>query len=134
MLNFPSNCNTPEERTGFCYRAQELLRFIHNAMSWWHRGFDYKRDGDGNLIRDSEGEPIINPDAPWTQKQWNRLPQRIKNRYPYKPQLSMEEWDDFYRLFEVIQDRVVQPLLKNRELLKQSNKWAVDPEDLTSED
>lgn len=109
MITFPSNCNTPEERTGFCYRAQELLRLIHNGMGRWFR----------------EG---------LTENQWDRFPQRIKNRYPYKPKLSQAEWDDFYRLFEIIQDRVIQPLLKNRELLKSSGKWPVDPEDLTSED
>lgn len=29
-MKYPVNCTTPAERTEFCYRAQELLRQLHN--------------------------------------------------------------------------------------------------------
>lgn len=107
-LRFPTNCNTPEKRTGYCYRAQELLRLIHNAMGKWHR----------------EG---------LTENQWNEFPQRIKNRYPYASVLTDEQWDDFTNLFDRFEDKVIQPLLSNRQLLKNSMDWTVDVDNALEE-
>ena len=101
-LTFPVDCDSPRRRTEYCYRAQELLRLIHNGMGRWLR----------------EG---------LTVQQWQRFPQRLKNRYPYKPQLSKAEWEDFEtNVFERIGSRITQVLLNNRQQLKESMTWGID--------
>ena len=106
MLEFPPDCDTPAKRTEYCYRAQELLRQLHNGMGQWYR----------------EG---------LTFAQWEKLPQRIKDRYPYKTKLSQAEWDEFTsNVFEPINTRIVERLLGNRELLFQSKTWEIHVEDI----
>lgn len=106
MLEFPPDCDTPAKRTEYCYRAQELLRELHNTMGRWYR----------------EG---------LTEEQWSEFPQKIKNRYPYKPQLSQDEWDEFLEnVFEPISHRIAQGILNNRELLFQSQTWTINVEDI----
>ena len=103
---FPANCKTPAQRTEYCYRAQELLRLLHNRMGEWHR--------DG-----------------LTQSQWNQFPQKIKDRYSYMPQLSDADWRDFIlNVFEPIEGRIVEKLLNNRQLLFQSTTWTINVEDI----
>ena len=36
-LTFPGNCITSSERTEYCYRAQELLRKLHNIFGKWFK-------------------------------------------------------------------------------------------------
>ncbi len=106
-LTWPANCTTPCQRTEYCYRAQELLRLLHNKMGMWYR--------DGGV----------------TESQYNNLlPQKIKNRYAYTPQLSQEDWDDFLDMFEGISNRIADKLLQQRELLKASLAWSIDVEDI----
>ena len=105
-LTFPQDCDTPAKRIEYCYRAQELLRRLHNGMGKWYR----------------EG---------LTQTQWNKFPQRIKYRYSYQAQLSQLEWDDFTsNVFEPISQRIIEKLLENRELLTQSTAWKINVEDI----
>lgn len=105
-LTWPVDCDTPAKRTEYCYRAQELLRRLHNVMGDWYR----------------EGV---------TETKWNKLPQRIKNRYPYKAQLSQAEWNDFLRnVFDPISHRIVTGIGKNRALLFQSTTWDIKVEDI----
>lgn len=35
LLPFPSDCDTSGEKVCYSYRAQELLRYEHNVMSYW---------------------------------------------------------------------------------------------------
>jgi len=105
-LTFPSDCDTPPKRTEFCYRAQELLRLVHNDMGKWHR----------------EG---------LSRQEWDRLPQRLRANYPYKAQLSREQWDDFVtNMFETAEAKLINILLENRQLLKESTAWRVDIEEI----
>ncbi len=106
VLRYPADCDTPRRRTEYAYRAQELLRLLHNTMGKWYR----------------EG---------LTESQWDRFPQKIKNRYPYKARLNQAEWDDFTaNVFQPISNRITERLLENRELLKQSTAWQIDIEDV----
>ena len=131
MINFPIDCDTPRRRTEYCYRAEELLRRLHNHMGWWYRGFDFLRDAEGKLVRDSEGKVILDHKAPWTSVQYNKLPQKIKDRYPYKERMAKGERDDFeMNVFEPISNRITEKLLQNRELLFQSTNWTINVEDI----
>jgi len=104
-MQFPVDCNLPRERTEFAYSAQEKLRLIHNGMGRWFR----------------EG---------LTPAQWNKLPVKLQNRYPYKAQLSREEWDDFTEnVFEPISEKIVSIILTYREQLKNSTAWQIDVTD-----
>jgi hypothetical protein len=106
MLKFPPDCDTPSKRTEYCYRAQELLRRLHNSIGKWYR----------------EG---------LAQSQWERFPQKIKNKYPYKPQLSQDDWDEFLEnIFEPISTRISQGILDSRQLLFESTAWEINVEDI----
>ncbi len=106
MLEFPPDCDTPAKRTEYCYRAQELLRRLQNSMGKWYR----------------EG---------LAQSQWERFPQKIKNKYPYKPQLSQDDWDEFLEnIFEPISTRISQGILDSRQLLFESTAWEINVEDI----
>jgi len=107
-LVFPANCNSPRERTEYCYRAQELLRLVHNGMGKWYR----------------EG---------LTESQWDKFPNRLKNRYPYKAQLTKKDWDEFGDLFYKLSSKITEKLLENRELLKQSVAWTIDVDEIIEE-
>ena len=105
-LTWPADCITPAQRTEYCYRAQELLRLLHNGMGKWYR----------------EG---------LTHTQWNKFPQKIKNRYPYTAQLSQAHWNDFRNnVFEPIQGRIIDKLLAQRALLFESTSWSINVEDI----
>jgi len=105
-LRFPVDCDTPAKRTEYCYRAQELLRGLHNGMRKWYR--------DG-----------------LTQNQWNKLPQRIKNRYPYTAQLSQADWDDFTeKVFMPISGKIGVNIVTQRALLFESTTWTIAVEDI----
>jgi hypothetical protein len=54
----------------WCERAEEKLLLVYNGIGKWHR----------------EG---------LTEVQWSKFPQRVKDLYPYKPQITKEEFDDF---------------------------------------
>lgn len=105
-LTFPPDCETPAKRTEYCYRAQELLRRLHNVMGAWYR------------------EGIA-------QTKYDKLPLKIKNRYAYTPRLSEAAWLDFTAdVFEPISRRITEKLLENRQHLFDSTTWAINVEDI----
>jgi len=105
-LKFPVDCITPAERTEYCYQAQELLRKLHNVFGRWFK------------------EGI-------TQTAWNKLPQKLKNRYPYISRLSQEQWEDFvHNIFDLISNKITVKLLQYRQNLKDSIKWNIKIEDI----
>jgi len=66
-----------------------------------------------------------------TQNQWDKFPQKIKNRYPYQAQLPQADWKDFeMNVFERIDNVIISALLQNRALLKSSTTWQIDVEDI----
>ena len=97
-LTFPTGCDTPAQRTEFCYLVQEKLRLLHNIIGKWYR------------------EGI-------TKTAWNKLPSKVQNRYPYQAQLPLAEWQDFLIVFDNVEDKVVRALLNNRDQLKNSTNW-----------
>lgn len=106
MITFPIDCKTPAKRTEYAYRAQELLRLLHNVMGKWYK------------------EGISKP-------LWDRLPSKIQNKYPYKPQLTEAEWRGFLRdLFEPASNRFIRAILTQRALLQKSTTWQISEDDL----
>ncbi len=105
MITFPGDCNTPAKRTEYAYRVQEMLRLLHNVMgSWFKTG--------------------ISKDT------WDKLPLKIRSRYPFKAQLTLAEWRDFLRLFETKSNSVVDSIIQQRKLLEESATWNINIEDI----
>jgi len=98
--------NTPRKKTEWLYHAQELLRLLHNIFSkWLHEGL--------------------------TQAEYDALPQKIKSRYPFKPQLTKADWDKFYREdFRPRSDKICAQIGVQRKELKQSTSWVINVEDI----
>lgn len=106
MITFPVDCNSPRRKMEYLLRAQELLRKLNNFFAAWHR----------------EGK---------TQAQYNNLPQKIKNKYLYVPQLSKDQWqafrnDDFQPRF----DKIINARGMMKEVMKESISWNIKIEDI----
>jgi len=106
MTTFPVDCVTPAQKTEYAYRCQELLRQLHNVMGTWYR----------------EGIPL---------ELWDRLPTRVKVRYPYRRQLPQEQWKDFLAtVFDPMSNKIADVICAQRGLLKASTTWAINIEDM----
>lgn len=105
-ITYPLDCDTPRKRTEYVYRAQELLRRVHNGFSkWFHEGL--------------------------TEVQYNLFPLKVKNKYPYVPQISQEDWDRFKQEdFEPRSNKVCQAICVQRAYLKESVEWTIDVGDI----
>ena len=104
-FDFPADCDTAAKRTEYCYRAQELLRLLHNIVGKWYR--------EGSL----------------PQEEYDSLPGSIKAKY--HGSLTKEDWDDFVlNYFEPKSSSITEKLLENRELLKKSTQWQISIEDI----
>lgn len=105
-IKYPMGCITPEDRTAFCYRAQELLRLMHNEVGrWWREGL--------------------------TSTEYAKLPKLITDKFAYEGKLSDACLKDFRNnVFDPLNDANVEEILKNRELLKKSDNWDTDLNDL----
>lgn len=104
-MKYPEDCNTARRRTEFLYKAQEELRLLHNVFSkWLHKGL-------------AEGE-------------YNQLPEKIRNKYPYISKLSEADFAKFKKeIFTPKSDKICQEICVQRALLKISN-WAVNIEEI----
>jgi hypothetical protein len=94
------------ERIEYCYRSQELLRLLHNVFSkWLHDGL--------------------------TEVQYDQLPAKVRNKYPYKAKLTAEDWDKFRTEdFEARSNKIGTEIVKQKDLLKQSVRWDIKIEDV----
>lgn len=105
-ITYPSDCDTSAKKTEWLYRAQELLRKLHNVFGRWLR------------------EGI-------SQTKYDKLPQKIKSKYPYVPQLSQSDWRKFCNEdFEPRSTKICAKINENRALLFQSTQWIVKVEDI----
>ena len=105
-ISYPPNCDSPRKRTEYLYRAQELLRLIHNAFAKWHR-------------------------TGLTQNQYNKLPNKIKNKYPYKAKLTDSDMKGFYDdVFMPISSKICNQIGIQRALLFESVEWTPAVEDM----
>ena len=105
-LSWPADCNTPRRKVEFCHCIIERLRLLHNAFGKW------KREG-------------------LTETQWNKFPTKVKNRYPYKAQITLEEWRDFKNVvFDKIEEVVYSKMSEQEDLLRASSQWTPNMDDI----
>ena len=105
-ISYPTDCDSPRRRLEYLYRAQELLRLFHNVFSRWRR-------------------------TGLTQTQYNKLPAKIKNKYPYKPQLTQGDILSFLADdFEPRSQKICSQINIQRGVLKQSTHWTPKVEDI----
>lgn len=98
-LKFPINCVSIQDRTEYCYRAQEVLRLEHNVVGKWFR------------------EGI-------TEAEYNTLSEKTKAVLPFKKQLTKVEWETFLAMiFEPMSSKITVDLLQNRDSLKNSTRF-----------
>lgn len=101
-IEYPVDCVLPADKTEYLYRAQEVLRSLHNVFSeWLHKGL--------------------------TKEQYNLIPETFKSKYPYVAKLPKLEWDKFQEEdFTPRSDRICQEICVQRAEFKRSIRWSVD--------
>jgi hypothetical protein len=101
-ITYPPDCMTCEDRLGYLQRLKELIERVHNGMNKW------KRDG-------------------LTLTQYNRFPNKIKNRYAYTQYLSQENWEDFNSTLLVkANNNWITKVAQVRDDCNNSERWAID--------
>ena len=70
QVTFPAGCDNPGKRIAWCERAEEKVRIVHNKMGEWY-------------------------EIGLTLTEYNQFPNKVKNKYPYAPQLSETDWQGF---------------------------------------
>jgi len=102
-IKYPTNCDSPSKRTEYLYRAQELLRELHNYFSdWSHKG-------------------------ELTETQHETLPKTISAKYPHESKLSETDIKKFMdEDFTPRSDKICQEICIQRALLKSSSAWFID--------
>lgn len=89
-ISFPVGCDNYGKKIAFLERTEEKLRLVHNGMGRWYK----------------EGLTLV---------QYNKFPNKIKNRYPYKAQLTEVEFRNFQRVVFEKMSNVIH-FFKNQEL------------------
>ena len=102
-LKFDATCTTPEQRTGFAYRAQEVLRLEHNIVGKW------KREGI-------------------TQAEYDQLSQSIKLLFRYSEKLLPEKYWERYQveIFEPKSQIICKGITDNRQALMDSTVYTIN--------
>jgi len=105
-LTWPANCTTSRQRVEFAFIALEKLRKLHNFFGVWYR----------------EGK---------TETQWDKLPLKVRNRYPYKAQLTEAEFRVFQsNVYSLIEKRIYEGMNNYLENLRNSTAWDPSIEDI----
>ena len=92
-MDYPNNCTTAQQKMEFLYRAQELLRQMHNVFSrWLHVGYTQAQydDMEAGIINFCANDGVT-----VSQAEANRVAAFIRNNFPYKPKLTNTDWQDF---------------------------------------
>ncbi len=90
LLNFPPDCDTPGEKVEYSYRAQELLRFEHNVISYWlHCGLT-QDEYDNGLLADGKGDLCSGVNEVTT------LGPKLKAVFPYKEYLTESDYFNYW--------------------------------------
>jgi hypothetical protein len=118
-ITYPAGCDSPAQKTEFLYACQEILRHIHNLMSYWlHNDItmgQYNNPPLGGISVPAELQSIVNSAFTY-----------LKNKYPYKVRLTMDDWDKFIKEdFTPRTDRICTQINIQRQLLKNSTMYEV---------
>lgn len=108
-MNYPVDCNTSSRKTEYLYRAQEVLRLLHNQIYLWEqRGF--------------------------SSEEYNQLPTDIKNKFAYTPQLSADDKALFLKEeFLPRSEAITQEICMQRVGLKKSKRWSIAISDISKQ-
>ena len=123
-ISYPTGCDTPAQRTEFLYACEEILRHIHNLMSYWYHNditqAQYDNPPLGGINVPTELQDIVNTAFTY-----------LKNKYPYKTRLTIEDFKQFKKEdFEPRSNRIVTQILIQRALLKNSTTYEVDMDNM----
>lgn len=121
-ITYPVDCNTPAERMEWLHAARELMRFVHNIISYWLH----------NDITQTQYDNPPLPDVPdFLRDDVRRVFTYLKNKYPYKPRLTMEDWDRF-RLEDYVprRDKISTQIHIQEGLLEVSTRWRPNVESI----
>lgn len=107
LTNIPEDCDSPGKRTEYLYIAQEQLRILHNLFGkWLKKGL--------------------------TIKEYNSIPDNIKSQFKYVEKISQGVFDKFVNSeFTLRSFAITKQLGVEKELLKKSSSWTVDPGKIT---
>jgi hypothetical protein len=120
-LSFPVDCLTPEDRTLYLYRAQELLRVFFNNVGLWHTQGLTQQQFDDDIVG------FLN-DLGATG-----VRDTLAGMYTFSVgvKLTDAEWSDFITdVYDPIANRVFYAITIQRALLKASTTWTVNLDDL----
>ena len=121
-ITYPVDCDNPRRKTEWLYTAQELLRHIHNLFSYWFH----------NQITQAQYDNPPLPDVPSILKPVvRRIFTYLKNKYPYKTQLTQDDWNAFCKEdFRPRSDKICTQINIQRKQLKESTQWSPNVEDI----
>ena len=121
-ITYPSGCDSARRKTEWLYAAQEILRHIHNLFSYWYHNEITQAQYDNPPLPDIPSEL-----RPTTRRVFNYL----KSKYPYKAQLTQEDWDKFYEEdFKPRSVKICTQINIQRRELKNSIAWDVEIENI----
>lgn len=88
-MNYPKECNTTEKKYQFVCKAKENARLLYNLFSKW-------------------------TDKGITQAEYDVIPAKIKQVYPYIEKLSEGDWQRFFKQFKPFQNEIAEELSTQR--------------------
>lgn len=117
-ITYPSDCDTPAKKTEWLYAAQELLRHIHNLFSYWFH----------NPITQAQYDSPPLPTVPSNLRPAVKMAfAYLKNKYPFKAQLTQVDWDKFIDGDFTPKSRKISGQIGiQRALLKNSIVWTIN--------
>ena len=119
---YPAGCNTPAERTEFLYACQEILRHVHNLMSYWLHN---------DITQAQYNNPPL-PEVPAALRSRVRAGfAKLKTKYPFNVRLLESEFQQFVNEdFEPRQNRISEQIGIQRAELRSSVTYDVDVDDM----
>ena len=102
-LKIPARCDTPEKKLVFLLRAKEVFvqRVMNKLGQWYKTGL--------------------------TQQEYDSFPNFVKNRLPYREQISKQVFDTASDILEnILETRILSPYLKLRGQME--NDESQDPD------
>jgi len=85
-ISYPTECDSPRRRIEYLFALMEVLRHVHNLMSYWYH----------NPITQVQYDNPPLPDVPLPLRPVVRTAFTfLKNKYPFKVQLTDADWKEF---------------------------------------
>lgn len=88
-MKFPQDCTTNEKKYHFVCRVQREARILYNKFSKW-------------------------ADVGITRSEYDQIPAKIKEAYPYMEKLSKDNWQKFFSKFRQLSNEIAEELCTQR--------------------